>query len=175
MPFETRGNDIAGTEAAGMKAGAAKNFFDEVRPISYRKGKIFLLDQTALPEEERIVEVGAAEECRDAIRRLTVRGAPAIGIAAAFGMAVASENCGETTFDGYLAHMKKARECLASSRPTAVNLFWALDRMEKKILDSRGLPLGEIRKAVEREALAIQREEEEVCRAIGVHGQEIVR
>jgi methylthioribose-1-phosphate isomerase len=155
------------------------------------------LDQTALPFETRWLEIGSAEDCRDAIRRLAVRGAPAIGIAAAFGMALASRNCAETTVEGYRAHMRRARDLLAASRPTAVNLFWALDRVEKKMEEaisssfspscsplpspspasSRGASgvLGEVKAAVEEEALLIQKEDEEVCRAIGEHGQEIVR
>jgi methylthioribose-1-phosphate isomerase len=155
--------------------------YDSIRPIVCRDGKIFFLDQTALPSETRWLEIDSAESCRDAIKRLAVRGAPAIGIAAAFGMALASRSCAETTVEGYRAHMKRAKDLLAASRPTAVNLFWALDRVEKKmeetILSSRGVfgELAEVRAAVEAEALSIQKEDEEVCRAIGAHGQEIVR
>jgi methylthioribose-1-phosphate isomerase len=155
----------------------------DVRPIVCRDGKVFFLDQTALPSETRWLEIDSAEACRDAIKNLAVRGAPAIGIAAAFGMALASRNCPETTPEGYRAHMKQARNLLAASRPTAVNLFWALNRVENKIEEtilasSSFSPLGvleEVRAAVEREASLIQEEDEEVCRAIGVHGQEIVR
>jgi methylthioribose-1-phosphate isomerase len=151
-----------------------ENLSEDLRPIVCRDGKVFFLDQTALPSETRWLEIDSAEACRDAIRRLAVRGAPAIGIAAAFGMAVASRNCSETTIEGYRAHMRRARDLLAASRPTAVNLFWALDRVEKKILSPHGV-LDEVRAAVEKEALLMQREDEEVCRAIGVHGQEIIR
>ncbi|MDR2175979.1 MAG: S-methyl-5-thioribose-1-phosphate isomerase [Synergistaceae bacterium] len=153
----------------------------DIRPIVCRDGKIFFLDQTALPSRTRWLEIGSAEACRDAIARLAVRGAPAIGIAAAFGMVLASRSCAETTAEGCRAHMKRARDLLALSRPTAVNLFWALDRVEKKIEEtlsnSRGSPkmLEELEAAVEEEALSIQREDEEVCRAIGVHGQKILR
>ncbi|MDR1649505.1 MAG: S-methyl-5-thioribose-1-phosphate isomerase [Synergistaceae bacterium] len=155
-----------------------ENPSEDIRPIVYRDGKVFFLDQTALPSETRWLEIESAEACRDAIRRLAVRGAPAIGIAAAFGMALASRGCAETTAEGYRAHMRRARDLLAASRPTAVNLFWALDRVEKKMEEkmeaARGV-LDEVKAAVEEEALLMQREDEEVCRAIGVHGQEIIR
>jgi methylthioribose-1-phosphate isomerase len=165
------------TEDRTMKP-KSQNPGGDVRPIVCRDGKIFFLDQTALPSETRWLEIDSAEACRDAIKRLSVRGAPAIGIAAAFGMALASRNCPETTLEGYRARMRQAKNLLAASRPTAVNLFWALDRVEKKmeetILSSSGA-LEKVRAAVEKEALQIQKEDEEVCRAIGVHGQEIVR
>ena len=133
------------------------------------------MDQTALPVETRWVEIDSAEACRDAIKRLVVRGAPAIGVAAAFGMALASRAVRESDFESYQARMKKAAELLASSRPTAVNLFWALTRVEKKIAESQGRPVSEVKELVEEEALAIQRENEEVCRAIGVQGQAVMR
>jgi methylthioribose-1-phosphate isomerase len=141
----------------------------------YRDGKILFLDQTALPDETRWVEIDSVESCRDAIKGLVVRGAPAIGIGAAFGMLAASRAAAEDGFEEYCAHMKRARERLATSRPTAVNLVWALDRVEKKILASRDRSVGEIKKIVEAEAVKIQQEDEEICRAIGIHGQEIMK
>ncbi|MDR1622474.1 MAG: S-methyl-5-thioribose-1-phosphate isomerase [Synergistaceae bacterium] len=152
-----------------------QNLFEGIQPVVYRDGRILFLDQTALPAETRWIEIDSAESCRDAIKRLVVRGAPAIGIAAAFGMLAASRAAAENGFEGYCAHMKKARDLLAASRPTAVNLFWALDRVEKKILACRDRPVGEIKALVEEEAVKIQKEDQEVCRAIGVHGQEIVK
>jgi len=149
------------------------NFFEEIQPVVYRDGKVFFLDQTLLPEETSWVEVDSVETCRDAIRRLVVRGAPAIGTAAAFGMLVASRGAPKGSFEEYHSCMKSAEERLATARPTAVNLSWALRRVDKKILASREKPLGEIDAILEKEAIDIQKEDEEVCRAIGVNGQEI--
>jgi len=143
--------------------------FEEIQPVAYKNGKVFFLDQTALPAETKWLEVDSVETCRDAIRKLVVRGAPAIGIAAAFGMLVASRSAPKGSFEEYYSYMKSAGELLASARPTAVNLFWALKRVDKKILDSREKPLREIDAIVEREAMDIQKEDEEVCRAIGLH------
>ena len=151
----------------------ATNLFEEIQPIAYRDGKVFFLDQTVLPSETRWVEVDSVETCRDAIRRLVVRGAPAIGTAAAFGMLVASRLAPKGSFGDYYSHMKNAKEHLATARPTAVNLFWALKRMDKKILEAREKSLSEIDAIVEKEAMDIQKEDEEVCRAIGINGQEI--
>ncbi|MDR2528999.1 MAG: S-methyl-5-thioribose-1-phosphate isomerase [Synergistaceae bacterium] len=151
------------------------DLFNDIQPIVCRGGKVFFLDQTALPVETRWVEIDSVEACWDAIKRLVVRGAPAIGVAAAFGMALASRVVQESGFEGYQARMKESAEFLASSRPTAVNLFWALARLEKKIADSQDRPVPEIKELVEEEVLAIQRENEEVCWAIGVQGQAILR
>ncbi|MDR2528713.1 MAG: S-methyl-5-thioribose-1-phosphate isomerase [Synergistaceae bacterium] len=151
------------------------DLFEEIQPIVCRDGKVFFLDQTALPMETRWVEVSSAEACQDAIKKLVVRGAPAIGVAAAFGMALASRVVQEADFEGYQSRMREAAELLASSRPTAVNLFWALARVEKKIAESRGRSVTDVKAVVEAEALAIQRENEEVCREIGVQGQAVMR
>ena len=149
------------------------NLFEKIQPIAYRDGKVFFLDQTVLPAETRWVEINSVETCHDAIRRLVVRGAPAIGIAAAFGMLVASRVAPKGSFEEYYSHMKNVEEYLATARPTAVNLFWALKRVDKKILGAREEPLREMDALVEKEAVGIQKEDEEVCRAIGLHGQEI--
>ena len=149
------------------------NLFEEIQPIVCRDGKVFLLDQTLLPTEMKWMEIDSIEICRDAIKRLAVRGAPAIGIAAAFGMFVASRAAPKKSFDEYYAHMKEAGELLATSRPTAVNLFWALKRIDKKILESRDTPLSEIDAVVKKEASDIHKEEDEACLAIGTHGQEM--
>ena len=149
------------------------NLFEEIQPVAYRDSKIFFLDQTVLPAETRWLSIDSVETCRDAIRNLAVRGAPAIGIAAAFGMLLASRAAPKGSFEEYYSYMKDMEKYLAAARPTAVNLFWALKRVNKKILDLREEPLSEIDATVEKEAMDIQREDEEACRAIGLHGQEI--
>ena len=149
------------------------NLFEEIQPVVYRDGKVFFLDQTALPARTKWQEVDSVETCRDAIRRLAVRGAPAIGIAAAYGMLVASRVAPKSSFEEYHSHMKYAATRLATARPTAVNLSWALKRVDEKIFDNREQPLQEFDAIVEREAMDIQKEEEEACRMIGLHGQEI--
>ena len=146
----------------------------EVMAVTYKDGKVYFLDQTRLPEETVVQEMKTVEECREAIQTLKVRGAPAIGIGAAFSMVVASRAIAADTFADFYPAFKKAKEYLATSRPTAVNLFWALERMDKTAAALSDRPLDEVRQAIVDEAVKIQNEDIEVCRKIGEYGQEII-
>ncbi|GHS87715.1 methylthioribose-1-phosphate isomerase [Synergistales bacterium] len=151
----------------------AKNLFDAVQPVVYKDGKVFFLDQTALPTSTEWVEIDSVEACRSAVRGLVVRGAPAIGIAAAFGMVVAARGYAGDDMAGFLSHMKNASDRLATARPTAVNLVWALRRVYARL--DAACSVGEAKDAALREALLIQKEDEEICRSIGVHGLSLLR
>lgn len=130
-------------------------------------GSLVILDQTLLPNEIAYLRLTTQEAIWEAIRRLRVRGAPAIGIAAAYGVYLAVRNSQEKEYRGMLAEFMKAKAYLATSRPTAVNLFWALDRMEVRLrsLEGRG-PEG-IKAGLRAEAEAIEAQDEETCRSIG--------
>jgi methylthioribose-1-phosphate isomerase len=145
-----------------------------ITPVRWADGRLLLLDQTRLPgyEVERAYE--RWEHVADAIRTLVVRGAPAIGVAAAFGLVLAAGASPATTFDGLLADLEVASKGLAATRPTAVNLFWALDRMRQKFLAARDLPLAEIRSHLLQEAQAILDEDVAANRAMGEHGATLV-
>jgi methylthioribose-1-phosphate isomerase len=145
-----------------------------ITPVRWADGRLLLLDQTRLPgyEVERAYE--RWEHVADAIRTLVVRGAPAIGVAAAFGLVLAAGASPATTFDGLLADLEVASKGLAATRPTAVNLFWALDRMRQKGLAVRDLPLEEIRGRLLQEAQAILDEDVAANRAMGEHGATLV-
>src|SRR3989442_4475621 len=95
-----------------------------------------LVDQRLLPAEELDRAYGRWEDVADAIRTLVVRGAPAIGVAAAFGVALAARQSRAASVDDLLADLDVALKGLAATRPTAVNLFWALDRMRRTALES---------------------------------------
>ncbi|HEU5058048.1 MAG TPA: S-methyl-5-thioribose-1-phosphate isomerase, partial [Kofleriaceae bacterium] len=125
-------------------------------PMRWESGVLHLLDQLRLPGEEVWVACRSAEEVADAIRRMVVRGAPAIGCAAAYGVALAARAGGS---------IERAALLLAASRPTAVNLFWALDEMRRAGSDPA---------ALEARAIAIQEEDIAMCRAIGRHGAALV-
>jgi len=166
--------------------------------VDYRRGIVRILDQTRLPLEEHVLELRGPEEVAAAIRELKVRGAPAIGIAAAYGMLAALEKImkrGSGDRAGYLfdrvegareipAHgitaenirdeLAGARALLASTRPTAVNLFWALDRIEAA-LGAAGDDPVQMGRRVAKEAFAIHEEELEVELAIGRHGSPLIR
>ncbi len=99
-----------------------------IAPVRWETDRLILVDQTVLPEREIERDYRSWQEVGAAIRTLVVRGAPAIGVAAAFGVVLAARASHAATFDGLLADLETAIKGLAATRPTAVNLFWALDR-----------------------------------------------
>ncbi len=146
-----------------------------LKTIEYRDGKLYIIDQTKLPTEKEIIAIETVEECFDAIKKLKVRGAPAIGIAAAYGVILGIKDLKGDDFDSFYDELKRVSKYLGSSRPTAVNLFWALDRMEKRALENKDKPVEEIKKILEEEAISIQREDEEICKKIGENGIKILK
>ncbi|EFM10125.1 translation initiation factor, aIF-2BI family [Paenibacillus curdlanolyticus YK9] len=133
-----------------------------------------LLDQRLLPEEVLYLPLETSESVWDAIKHLAVRGAPAIGIAAAYGVVLGSRHA-EGSVEAWLQTVNETADYLATSRPTAVNLFWALDRMKARAaqLAAEGLSLEGCKQALLDDAIAIQSEDEETCRLIGVHALEL--
>ena len=135
--------------------------------IRWENHTLYLLDQTRLPTEEEWLAYTDPQAVAQAIRTMVVRGAPAIGVAAAYAMVMAArQSAGRPDGD---ARMVRARELLAASRPTAVNLFWALDRMERC-----GLACGNDPVRMEEEATAIHREDVQMNAAMGRAGAELV-
>lgn len=136
---------------------------------------LVILDQTLLPNEKKYLRLSKPEEIWEAIYSLRVRGAPAIGIAAAFGAYLGIKHSPASTYEELYGEFKKVKDYLASSRPTAVNLFWALDRMESRLKEEAGKTVAEIKAALKEEAEAIRREDEMVCKAIGENGLTLLR
>jgi len=145
-----------------------------IRPVHWDGDRLLLIDQTVLPTQELTREYRRWEDVAEAIRTLVVRGAPAIGVAAAFGVALAARQSKATTDDDLLADLETAIKGLAATRPTAVNLFWALERMRRAAHDGRGQPPSEVRARLEREAQEIFDEDLAGNRALGRHGAELV-
>lgn len=137
------------------------------RSVSWNGDSISLLNQTKLPIEVEYKTLTTVQDVWESIVALEVRGAPAIGITAAFGLALAAKNYEAEDITEFLENLQTNRAYLASSRPTAVNLFWALDRVTASVDDT--LTVEEARQRVEQEALLIQKEDERVCRTIGEH------
>ena len=135
-------------------------------------GHLRLLDQTLLPTQVEYRECRSVEEVWEAIRSLRVRGAPAIGVAAAYGVVVGVQ----AERNRFAARLKEVTAYLRTSRPTAVNLFWALDRLEKKVhpLLEQSAPSALTRMLLD-EARAIEDEDRQMCRAIGRVGAELVQ
>ena len=143
----------------------------DIAPVKYLDGKMQILDQTKLPGEEIYIEMETKEDVWDAIYKLQVRGAPAIGVAAAYGLYVAVRDLAEDDFGSFRKALHEAANYLVGARPTAVNLAWALNRMTDKF-DSLEETVG-VKAAKEilfAEAEAIRIEDEEACRAMGEHG-----
>ena len=134
-------------------------------------GELVLLDQTELPVDCLERHCSDLESVCEAIRALRVRGAPAIGIAAAYGVCVGLRGMVDRDVAGLLERLEVVVERLAASRPTAVNLFWALQRMRSRAEALRASTSAtSIRRALLTEAQAIHAEDREMCRAIGAHG-----
>lgn len=147
-----------------------------IQPIKWDSDKktIILLDQTKLPQEENYIDYTDPAEVAVAIRDLVVRGAPAIGCAAAFGTALAAiEYTGDDPGE-LAAWVRDAMEVLSQSRPTAVNLFWALDRMGKFLDSLAGEECGKVRAVLEKEAVDIFEEDLAACKAMGDFGADLV-
>jgi methylthioribose-1-phosphate isomerase len=142
-----------------------------VPTIVFEDGIVSLLDQTLLPLERRMIEVGDAETMWEAIKVLRVRGAPAIGVAAGFGLWLGVKSVpDDAPRDAFFEQLEQTRAYLATSRPTAVNLFWALDRIVSRTKSSSGTVAIELKKAVLHEALEIKAAEEATSLAIGEYG-----
>ncbi len=154
----------------------AKSVFDftAVR-LDDEAGELILLDQTLLPNEVKYLRLTTPDSIWEAIYKLRVRGAPAIGIAGGYGAYLGMKSSTAADFDTFYEEYKKVKTHLGSSRPTAVNLFWALDRMEQCILDNRKKSIAEIKQAMLTEADAIGHEDEEVCRKIGEHALTLLK
>lgn len=134
-----------------------------------------IIDQTLLPGRLRFIELSTPEECHDAIARLAVRGAPAIGVFAGFALAVIAGKmlqgrCDDAFCEADLRVLQDQADYLASSRPTAVNLSWALNRMMGLARRCEGLRCGDVRTALLDEARAIQQEDASMCRSMAELG-----
>ena len=136
---------------------------------------LILLDQTVLPNKKDFLELKELKDIWDAIYHLKVRGAPAIGIAAGYGVYLGTKQSQAETYDDLYVDFKKAKDYLASSRPTAVNLFWALNRMERRFLKETGKSVVEVKLALKEEAELIRAEDEKVCETIGQHALSLLK
>lgn len=146
----------------------------ETVSLDDENSQLVIIDQTRLPYETKMLYLKTQKEIWTAIYLLQVRGAPAIGVAAAIGIYLAAKEIKADNYDDFYKAFKEAKDYLASARPTAVNLFWALDRMEKVVLDNADKSVEEIVKLLHDEAVAIKEEDIWVCKSIGEYGLSLV-
>ena len=147
---------------------------DNVR-LSDDGRSVVIIDQTKLPGILEYIELDTPEKMYEAIYQLRIRGAPAIGICAGYCYYVLANGLNTDSYEEFYAKMHRMKEYLNSSRPTAVNLSWALNRMEAVVTANSDLPVREIVKLLEAECRAIHQEDIEMCRAISEYGLSLLR
>lgn len=144
-----------------------------IYPVIWQNNSVVLIDQTRLPGEYVVVEIHRSEDMAEAIKTMIVRGAPAIGVAAAYGMYLGAreiETCDRTEF---LNQLEQVAQLLRSTRPTAVNLFWAIGRMMQTAYETLGT-IPEIQQVLLETAQKINLEDIQTCEAIGDHGVKVL-
>ncbi|MDP8242906.1 MAG: S-methyl-5-thioribose-1-phosphate isomerase [Candidatus Hinthialibacter antarcticus] len=141
--------------------------FDTIAVVD---GQVKIIDQTLLPTQTLYITIETIEDMWEAIKMLRVRGAPAIGVSAAFGVYIGVKHSTAADFTAFQADVEKAADYLATSRPTAVNLFWALDRIKRVASENSGKSVDELKTIVFDEAQRMLEEDAAVCRAIGEFG-----
>jgi methylthioribose-1-phosphate isomerase len=143
--------------------------------VEWKDNQVRILDQSVLPEEVRILDCTDYIKVAGAIRELKVRGAPAIGVTAALGVALGARQFTQQDVEGFYRHMDEVCAVLSSTRPTAVNLFWAVNRMKRVFADSRHKSVKEYQEDLLNEALAILEEDVRVNQSLGKYGAAIIQ
>lgn len=140
-------------------------------PVYWNQNRVSLIDQTRLPSMYSIVEIRRSEDMAHAIKSMMVRGAPAIGVAAAYGMYLGARESSSDDREEFLAHLESIAKMLRATRPTAVNLFWAIDRMLKVARQTVG-PVEHLQQVLLDTAKQINAEDLQTCQSIGDRGLE---
>jgi methylthioribose-1-phosphate isomerase len=144
--------------------------------IEWKDDAVVMVDQRKLPGTEVYVTCKTAKDVAKAIKTMVIRGAPAIGVAAAMGIALGMKRSTATGTKQFVTEFQRICDLMAATRPTAVNLFWAIERMKRTFSDAaqRGLSVAELKARLEDEARAIHDEDVESCRTMGAHGASLV-
>lgn len=144
------------------------------RTIEWRDNKVIMIDQTRLPGEEVYNEYADYRGVAEAIRGMIIRGAPAIGVAAAMGIALGSREIIADTFESFFQQLNNVCDVMSKTRPTAVNLFWAIERMKMVAQENREKDIDSLRAILTAEAIRIEEEDLEICKAIGKNGAALI-
>ena len=146
-----------------------------VPTVEWKNGAVRLLDQSRLPEMVEFIDCRDYQSVADAIRTLKVRGAPAIGVTAAMGVALGAQTVQTTDHVTFTQAVLKICDELSATRPTAVNLFWAIERMRRKLESSQGQPVSAIKQRLVEESQAILEEDITLCKTMGRHGAGLIQ
>jgi methylthioribose-1-phosphate isomerase len=144
------------------------------RTIEWRDNKVIMIDQTRLPGEEVYNEYADYRSVAEAIRGMIIRGAPAIGVAAAMGIALGALEIIADTFESFFQQLTNVCDVMAKTRPTAINLFWAIERMKRVAVENRDQSIDTLREILKNEAIRIEEEDLDICRAIGRNGAALI-
>jgi methylthioribose-1-phosphate isomerase len=142
--------------------------------IEWRNGGLYIIDQTKLPAEESVIHLENAEQVWDAFRQLKVRGAPAIGITGAYGLYLGIRDFDGDAYSEFMKECRRLADYLNSSRPTAVNLSWALSYIMETLAGQEAKPLLELKQKILKTVISIHDEDRRLCKTIGENGVELV-
>jgi methylthioribose-1-phosphate isomerase len=145
------------------------------KTVEWKNNTVVMIDQTLLPEKEVYRKYKTYTEVAKAIKDMIVRGAPAIGVAAAMGVALGALKIKSSDMKGFKKEFDKITSLLASTRPTAVNLFWAIERMKAVAAANAELGVAGLKKRLVEEALTVHSEDIEICKLIGKHGGKLLK
>ena len=144
------------------------------RTIEWRDNTVIMIDQTRLPAEEVYNTYSDFKAVAEAIKGMIIRGAPAIGVAAAMGVALGAREIIADTHESFFRQLENVCDVMARTRPTAVNLFWGIERMKRTAEANRGKSLDKIREALKKEAILIEQEDLTICKNIGKWGATLI-
>jgi methylthioribose-1-phosphate isomerase len=150
------------------------NFKAPFQSITWNSNHLTIIDQTFLPEREVYIDLKSSGQVWEAIKKLRVRGAPAIGIAGAYGLCMGIRELPENTFQSFYREAERVADYLNSSRPTAVNLSWALKRILATIFARKDESVSKLKEIALKTAITIHNEDRRLCKAIGEIGVELV-
>ncbi len=145
-----------------------------VKTIVYKGDNVVLIDQTKLPLKEEYAVCEDYKAVGRAIKNMLIRGAPAIGVAAAMGVALGAQSIAEESFEKFECELNKVCAHLAGTRPTAVNLFWAINRMKKVLEANKDKSIKQIKKILKDESKRVLKEDIEICKQIGANGADLI-
>lgn len=146
-----------------------------VKAIEFKDNKIIILDQRKLPLEVTFIECADYQMVAECIKRLSIRGAPAIGIASAMAIALGAQDIKANNFEDFMKKIQPIMQTMLSTRPTAVNIRWAVERIKRFLMLHKDMPLIKLKDMLIDEALEIMREDIEINKAIGIWGAEFIK
>ena len=145
-----------------------------IKTVEYVDGIVRMIDQTRLPVEKVFIDCKTIDDVANAIKTMIIRGAPAIGVSAAMGVSLAAEMIQADNFEKFYTQLEDKCLNLAQSRPTAVNLAWAIERMKSVARESKSLSISELKKKLKQESIDICKEDIESNMAMGSFGQTLI-